>query len=199
MENKFIEIIAKDGEFESQQLTVGFPWGTKFCNNGSKKSAVPISDIKEVVYKKGGMCSVWFFSDGEIEISEHEYNRLKAVLMGGELTNEEILKAMHKRGEAGYGTAMNLARADEREKMTDEQIANYLAYLSDKEKALVLLNYLLRGGITDDDLRGLRLQWIKNDFCKCDSPDREAGYTYCHKCHKHVSDERFEQLTTEAT
>ena len=33
------------------------------------------------------------------------------------MTNEEILKAMHKRGEAGYGTAMELARQDEREKM----------------------------------------------------------------------------------
>ncbi len=33
------------------------------------------------------------------------------------MTNEEILKAMHKRGAAGYGTAMELARQDEREKM----------------------------------------------------------------------------------
>lgn len=82
MESKFIEIIAKDGEFESEKLILGFPSGTRYCNNGSKKSVVPISDIKEVVYKKGGMCSVWFFSDGEIEISEHEYNRLKSVLMG---------------------------------------------------------------------------------------------------------------------
>ena len=84
MENEFIEIIAKDGEFESQQLTVGFPWGTKFCNNGSKKSVVPISDIKEVVYKKGENCAVTFFSSGKIIISEHEYNRLRSVLMGGE-------------------------------------------------------------------------------------------------------------------
>ncbi len=33
------------------------------------------------------------------------------------MTNEEILKAMHKRGEAGYGTAMELARQDELEKL----------------------------------------------------------------------------------
>ncbi len=33
------------------------------------------------------------------------------------MTNEEILKAMHERGAAGYGTAMELARQDEREKM----------------------------------------------------------------------------------
>lgn len=84
MENRFIEIIAKDGEFESEKLILGFPSGTRYCNNGSKKSVVPISDIKEVVYKKGEKCAVNFFSGGIITISEHEYNRLKAVLMGGE-------------------------------------------------------------------------------------------------------------------
>ena len=36
------------------------------------------------------------------------------------MTNEEILKAMHKRGQAGYGTAMELARQDEREKLQTE-------------------------------------------------------------------------------
>lgn len=103
------------------------------------------------------------------------------------------------RGGGNLPAALNLARQDEREKITEEKVKDYFAGLSGKETALIVLNYLLRGGITDDDLRGLRLQWIKDDFCKCDSPDREAGYTYCHKCHKHVSDERFEQLTTEAT
>jgi len=98
-----------------------------------------------------------------------------------------------------FQSLMDKARQDEREKITEEKVKDYFAGLSGKETALIVLNYLLRGGITDDDLRGLRLQWIKDDFCKCDSPDREAGYTYCHKCHKHVSDERFEQLTTEAT
>lgn len=77
------------------------------------------------------------------------------------MTNEEILKAMHERGAAGYGTAMDLARADEREKITEETVKEYFAGLNGKETALVVLNYLLRGGITDDDLRGLRLQWIK--------------------------------------
>lgn len=38
------------------------------------------------------------------------------------MTNEEILKAMHKSGAAGYGTAMELARADEREKMQGVEI-----------------------------------------------------------------------------
>lgn len=127
------------------------------------------------------------------------------------MTNEEIIEQIDK-GESweymntamvthigNLPAALNLARQDEREKITEEKVKDYFAGLSGKETALIVLNYLLRGGITDDDLRGLRLQWIKDDFCKCDSPDREAGYTYCHKCHKHVSDERFEQLTTEAT
>ena len=83
MENKFIEIIAKDGEFESEKLILGFPSGTRYCNNGSKKFTVPISDIKEVFYKKGEKYAGNFFSGGIITISEHEYNRLKAVLMGG--------------------------------------------------------------------------------------------------------------------
>ena len=77
------------------------------------------------------------------------------------MTNEEILKAMHERGAAGYGTAMDLARSDEREKITEETVKEYFAGLNGKETALVVLNYLLRGGITDEDLRGLRLQWIK--------------------------------------
>lgn len=77
------------------------------------------------------------------------------------MTNEEILKAMHERGAAGYGTAMDLARSDEREKITEETVKEYFAGLNGKETALIVLNYLLRGGITDDDLRGLRLQWIK--------------------------------------
>ena len=81
------------------------------------------------------------------------------------MTNEKIgdIYAKPQKNYISFNEALNLARADEREKMTEEQIANYLAFLSDKEKALVLLNYLLRGGITDDDLRGLRLQWIKDD------------------------------------
>jgi len=45
--------------------------------------------------------------------------------------------------------------------MTEEKIKEYFAGLNGKETALIVLNYLLRGGITDDDLRGLRLQWIK--------------------------------------
>ena len=117
------------------------------------------------------------------------------------MTNEEIIEQTNTLNADKCGaeycvarvrTAIDLARVDEREKMAKE-----MAGLSYKETALVLLNYLLRGEVTDDDLRGLRLQWIKEDYCKCETPDREAGYTYCHTCHKHVSDERFEQLTNE--
>ncbi len=64
MESKFIEVIPLDD---------------------SKKAIVPISDIKEIYYnsntEKG---RVVYFSEGNHPISEHEYNRLKAVLMGGQ-------------------------------------------------------------------------------------------------------------------
>ncbi len=116
------------------------------------------------------------------------------------MTNEEIIKQYAApRNYVGLEQMLDLARADEREKMTQEKFAEYFNTLQGGEVASAILTQLLRRGVTDDDLRGLRLQWIKEDFCKCDSPDREAGYTYCHKCHKHVSDERFNQLTTEAT
>lgn len=58
---------------------------------------------------------------------------------------------------------MDLARQDEREKMTEEKIAEHFAKLSTGEVAATMLTYLLRGGITDDDLRGLRLQWIPDE------------------------------------
>ena len=34
-------------------------------------------------------------------------------------------------------------------------------------------------------------------FCECEHPNRENGYTYCHSCNNHISDERFEELTKE--
>lgn len=57
------------------------------------------------------------------------------------MDNKEILKAMHKHGEAGYGTAMELARQDEREKwrphlldsvLTDAEFKEYTG--SEREK-----------------------------------------------------------------
>ena len=86
------------------------------------------------------------------------------------MTNEEIIEQTNTLNADKCGaeycvarvrTAIDLARVDEREKMAKE-----MAGLSYKETALVLLNYLLRGEVTDDDLRGLRLQWIKEDYCK---------------------------------
>lgn len=113
-------------------------------------------------------------------------------------TNEEIIKEYGKpENWISLSDLLDLARADEREKMTQEKFAEYFNTLQGGEVASAILTQLLRRGVTDDDLRGLRLQWIKEDYCKCETPDREAGYTYCHTCHKHVSDERFEQLTNE--
>ena len=107
------------------------------------------------------------------------------------MTNEEIgdIYAKPQKNYISFNEALNLARQDEREKMqteighleykieglqqalsrnkderekmTEQKVKDYFAGLNGKDTALVVLNYLLRGGITDDDLRGLRLQWIK--------------------------------------
>ncbi|MCK9446506.1 hypothetical protein M0Q50_06505 [bacterium] len=34
----------------------------------------------------------------------------------------------------------------------------------------------------------------ENEYCQCEIPDRESGFTYCNYCHKHVSDKRIESL-----
>ncbi len=86
--------------------------------------------------------------------------------MEATMTNEEIAKKYSGLGSDGLLNIydlMNLARQDEREKMTEEKVKGYLGGLGGKESALIVLNYLLRGGITDDDLRGLRLQWIVDE------------------------------------
>lgn len=65
MENRFIEIFPVDD---------------------SKKAIVPISDIKEIYFNSNRQRgNVVYVSGGNHPISEHEYNRLKAVLMGGEI------------------------------------------------------------------------------------------------------------------
>ena len=64
MENKFIEVFPLDD---------------------SKKAIVPISDIKEIYFNSNRNSGrVVYFSGGNHPISEHEYSRLKAVLIGGE-------------------------------------------------------------------------------------------------------------------
>lgn len=35
---------------------------------------------------------------------------------------------------------------------------------------------------------------LEKDTCKCDDPDREAGYNYCYRCKKMVSDERMDEI-----
>lgn len=84
MKSRFIEIIAKDGECEDKKAILYFPHGTQYCNDGTNKSIIPVSDIKEVAYKEGKSCAVLFFSGDKMIISEHEYNRLESILLGGE-------------------------------------------------------------------------------------------------------------------
>jgi len=33
-----------------------------------------------------------------------------------------------------------------------------------------------------------------NEHCQCEIPERESGFSYCYKCHKHVSDARMKIL-----
>lgn len=89
------------------------------------------------------------------------------------MTNEKIgdIYAKPQKNYISFNEALNLARQDEREKMTEEKVKGYLGGLGGKESALIVLNYLLRGGITDDDLRGLRLQWIKDEREKMQGVD----------------------------
>lgn len=65
----------------------------------------------------------------------------------------------------------SIARADEREKMTQEKFAEYFNSLKGGEVANAILTQLLRKGVTDDDLRGLRLQWIKDEREKMQGVD----------------------------
>lgn len=78
------------------------------------------------------------------------------------MTNEEIIKEYGKpENWISLSDLLDLARADEREKMTEDKFAEYFNTLKGGEVASAILTQLLRKGITDDDLRGLRLQWIK--------------------------------------
>jgi hypothetical protein len=35
---------------------------------------------------------------------------------------------------------------------------------------------------------------LNKEYCQCDSPDRDSGYTYCQRCNKNVSDARMRFL-----
>lgn len=84
MQTKFIEIISKEGEYEKEKATANFGGELQFYNDGAIKSIIPISDILEVSYKKDGKCAVIFQSGGNVEISEHEYKRMRSILLGSE-------------------------------------------------------------------------------------------------------------------
>lgn len=77
------------------------------------------------------------------------------------MNNETIVRMYPRPDPKNMECALDLARADEREKMTQEKFAEYFNTLQGGEVASAILTQLLRKGITDDDLRGLRLQWIK--------------------------------------
>lgn len=78
------------------------------------------------------------------------------------MANEEIIAHYNNTGAmSSIVDLLDLARADEREKMTQEKFAEYFNTLQGGEVASAILTQLLRRGVTDDDLRGLRLQWIK--------------------------------------
>ena len=79
------------------------------------------------------------------------------------MTNKEIIEHdINMGGSLSYMQLLDLARADEREKMVQEKFAEYFNTLQGGEVASAILTQLLRRGVTDDDLRGLRLQWIKD-------------------------------------
>ena len=46
------------------------------------------------------------------------------------------------------------------------------------------------------EIEELKAQIEKHNsqYCKCDVPDRDGGYTYCHACKKNVSDERMDEI-----
>lgn len=80
------------------------------------------------------------------------------------MSNEEIIRQFPYVLTMGdVPELLDLARADEREKITQEKFAEYFNSLKGGEVASFILTQLLRRGVTDDDLRGLRLQWIKDE------------------------------------
>lgn len=77
------------------------------------------------------------------------------------MTNETIVRMYPRPDPKNMERALDLARADERTKMAGDVFAEYFNTLQGGEVASAILTQLLRRGVTDDDLRGLRLQWIK--------------------------------------
>lgn len=86
------------------------------------------------------------------------------------MTNEEKIKAWCEY-DSNNMDMYELIVAGEREKMTQEKFAEYFNSLKGGEVASAILTQLLRKGVTDDDLRGLRLQWIKDEREKMQGVD----------------------------
>ena len=84
------------------------------------------------------------------------------------MTDKEIVKLHSNDGRVFVNMydMMEFAREDEREKMTQEKFAEYFNRLKGGEVASAILTQLLRRGVTDDDLRGMRLQWITDERAK---------------------------------
>ena len=98
------------------------------------------------------------------------YKELISRFVHGKVTNRDIIATVDVNGCVGNREitedCMELARADERAKMTQEKFAEYFNSLQGGEVASAILTNLLRRGVTDDDLRGLRLQWITDERAK---------------------------------
>ena len=94
-------------------------------------------------------------------------------------TNEEIIKQYAApRNYVGLEQMLDLARADEREKMVQEKFAEYFNTLQGGEVASAILTQLLRRGVTDDDLRGLAL-----GYCRArHSGGKGDGDPQCRRC-----------------
>ncbi len=61
----------------------------------------------------------------------------------------------------------------------------------------LFVNYAYRNDLCNfskDDLTRLEIT-SQNAHCQCEEPFRETGYSYCERCHKDVSNRRFEELT----
>lgn len=108
------------------------------------------------------------------------------------MNNETIVRMYPRPDPKNMECALDLARADEREKMTQEKFAEYFNTLQGGEVASAILTQLLRRGVTDDDLRGLRLQWIKEQpegvevWVSRDDYENSSAIFSSHKPHEEV-------------
>jgi hypothetical protein len=75
----------------------------------------------------------------------------------------------------------------------DFYIGNVMFYLQPIEQSENLKgDYGHEPSITSFDTKPIEQKESK--YCDCEQPDREIGYSYCHSCHRMVSDERIELI-----